>query len=80
MIEELSKRQREVLLLRANGNSCIQIGHKLKVKPQTVYEILGRIYTKYGAEDAPHAVAIALAVGDIGIHEIDVVDQGREAA
>lgn len=72
MIAELSTRQRQVLLLRANGNSCIQIGKLLKITPQTVYETLGRIYIKLGAEDIAQAVAVAIAIGDIGIHEITV--------
>lgn len=78
MIEELSPRQRQVLLLRANGRSCIQIAQMLRITPQTIYEILGRVYAKYNARDIAQAVAVALSLGDIGIHEIDV--PGERAA
>lgn len=76
----LTRRQRQVLLLAANGNTNAAIADWLGITANTVNEILGRAYTTLGAADRAQAVAIALAVGELGVHQIHIPDQQREAA
>ncbi|MEU4502625.1 hypothetical protein [Streptomyces sp. NPDC024089] len=54
----LTRRQREVLLLAANGN--------------TVNETLVRAYRALGVHDRAQAVAVALKVGEFGLDDIHV--------
>jgi len=79
-VKSLTARQREVLALAANGNTNQQIARWLGNTPDTVNKILGLAYQTLGASDRAHAVAIALAIGELGIHDIHVPDQQREAA
>lgn len=76
----LTVRQREVLLLAANGNSNQDIAAWRGVTPNSVAEILSAAYRRLGAADRAQAVAIALAIGELGIHQIVIPDQQREAA
>lgn len=76
----LTARQREVLTLAANGNSNATIAAWRGVTPHSVAEILTAAYRRLGATDRAQAVAIALAVGEIGIHQIHIPDEQREAA
>jgi DNA-binding NarL/FixJ family response regulator len=76
----LTRRQREVLLLAANGNSNADIAAWRGVTPQSVSEILSAAYRRLGATDRAQAVAIALAVGELGVHQIHIPDQQREQA
>lgn len=76
----LTARQREVLLLAANGNSNTAIAAWRGVTQQSVAEILSAAYRRLGATDRAQAVAIALAVGELGVHQIHIPDQQREAA
>jgi DNA-binding CsgD family transcriptional regulator len=76
----LTARQRQVLLLAANGNSNRQIADWLGVTPPSVAEILSAAYRRLGAVDRAQAVAIALAVGELGVHQIHIPDEQREAA
>lgn len=76
----LTNRQREVLLLAANGNSNAEIAAWRGVTQQSVGEILTAAYRRLGARDRAQAVAIALAVGELGVHQIHIPDQQREAA
>jgi DNA-binding NarL/FixJ family response regulator len=76
----LTRRQREVLLLAANGNSNADIAAWRGVTPQSVAEILSAAYRRLGATDRAQAVAIALAVGELGVHQIHIPDQQREQA
>ncbi|MFJ4808530.1 helix-turn-helix domain-containing protein [Streptomyces longwoodensis] len=80
MIRELTARQRQVLLLAANGNTNAQIAAWLNVKPHSVAEVLTAAYRRLGAADRAQAVAIALAVGELGVHQIHIPDAQREAA
>lgn len=75
----LTVRQREVLLLAANGNTNATIAAWLGIRPHSVTEILSAAYRRLGATDRAQAVAIALAVGEIGVHQIHIPDQQREA-
>ena len=79
-MRELTARQRQVLLLAANGNSNAEIAAWRGVTPHSVAEVLTAAYRRLGASDRAQAVAIALAVGELGIHEIHVPDAQREAA
>lgn len=76
----LTARQREVLALAANGNSNQQIAAWLGISPHSVAEILTAAYRRLGATDRAQAVAIALAVGELGVHQIHIPEQQREAA
>ena len=76
----LTARQREVLLLAANGNSNAQIAAWLGISVHSVAEILTAAYRRLGATDRAQAVAIALAVGELGVHQIQIPDQQPEAA
>lgn len=78
-MRSLTVRQREVLLLAANGNSNASIATWLHVSPHSVAEILTVAYRRLGARDRAQAVAIALAVGEIGVHQIHIPDQQRAA-
>lgn len=80
MTGPLTRRQREVLLLVANGNSNAGIASWLGVRPDSVAAILTVAYRSLGASDRAQAVAIALAVGELGVHEIHIPEQQREAA
>lgn len=76
----LTRRQRQILLLAANGNTNPQIGAWLNVSTHTVAEVLTAAYRRLGATDRAQAVAIALAVGELGVHQIHIPDQQRETA
>jgi DNA-binding CsgD family transcriptional regulator len=79
-VSALTARQREVLRLAANGNSNAEIAAWRGVTPHSVAEILTAAYRRLGAKDRAQAVAIALAVGELGVHEIHIPEQQREAA
>ena len=76
----LTARQREVLLLAANGNTNAEIAAWRGVTPHSVAEILSAAYRRLGAADRAQAVAIALAVGELGVHQIHIPDEQREQA
>lgn len=76
----LTRRQREVLALVANGNTNQQIAAWLYIEPTTVNCTLRRIYRTLGASDRAQAVAIALAVGELGVHQIVIPEQQQETA
>jgi LuxR family transcriptional regulator of spore coat protein len=76
----LSPRRHQVLRMVANGYTNAQIARELAIHPRTVDRHLADVYTRLGARDRAHAVAIALTVGELGVHEIFVPDQQREAA
>ncbi|MER7517822.1 helix-turn-helix transcriptional regulator [Streptomyces sp. NPDC126499] len=69
---DLTRRQREVLALAANGNTNAAIAAWLGITPNSVAEILTVAYRRLGAADRAQAVAIALAVGELGIDQIHI--------
>lgn len=79
-MRSLTVRQRQVLLLAANGNSNQAIAAWRGVTAHSVAEILTSAYRRLGATDRAQAVAIALAVGELGVHQIVIPDEQREAA
>ncbi|MCX5202439.1 helix-turn-helix transcriptional regulator [Streptomyces sp. NBC_00237] len=70
MTRVLTRRQRDVLLLAANGNTNAQIARWLGVSSGTVGEILNRAYRTLGAHDRGQAVALALKLGEFGVDDI----------
>jgi LuxR family transcriptional regulator of spore coat protein len=79
-VRSLTVRQREVLALAAIGNSNQEIAAWRGVTVHSVAEILSAAYRRLGAADRAQAVAIALAVGELGVHQILIPDEQREAA
>jgi LuxR family transcriptional regulator of spore coat protein len=79
-MSSLTRRQREVLALAANGNTNAQIGQRLGIVRCTVDRHLACAYEALGARDRAQAVAIALAVGELGVHEINVPQKALESA
>lgn len=80
MIQELTERQREVLVLLANGNTAQQAADRLGVAVSTVRTTVTRILRALNASSIAHAVAIALAIGEIGVHQITINDPEEHAA
>lgn len=76
----LTRRQRETLLLAANGNNNQEIAAWRGITPNSVAQILTAAYRHLGARDRAQAVAIALAIGELGVHEIHIPEQQRGAA
>lgn len=61
----LSRREREVLQLIAEGLETAAIGEELDVSPDTVRTYLRSARSRLGARTRPHAVALALDRGII---------------
>ncbi|MDQ0842435.1 helix-turn-helix transcriptional regulator [Streptomyces sp. V1I6] len=66
----LTRRQREVLLLAANGNTNARIAAWLGVTPHSVAETLTVAYRRIGASDRAQAVAIALRLGLLALDDV----------
>jgi DNA-binding NarL/FixJ family response regulator len=59
----LSKREREILQMVANGSTTKEVARDLGISPHTVKTHLERIFEKLGANDRAQAVAIAIRGG-----------------
>ena len=59
----LSKREREILQMVANGSTTKEVARGLGISPHTVKTHLERIFEKLGANDRAQAVAIAIRTG-----------------
>lgn len=70
MNARLTRRQRQVLLLAANGNTNKAIARWLGVKQHSVAEILTVAYRNLGAADRAQAVAVALRTGELDLDDI----------
>lgn len=66
----LTARQREVLLLVANGNTSEEIARWLWISTDTVNSVLAAAYRALGVHSRAHAVAIALRTGEFGLGDI----------
>jgi DNA-binding CsgD family transcriptional regulator len=62
-VPRLTKREREVLQLTAQGRPAPEIAELLCVSPSTIKSHLQRAYERLGARDRASAVAIALRLG-----------------
>ena len=69
-MKALTRRQRQVLLLVAEGNTNAGIAARLAISAGTVNEILGAAYRSLGARDRTHAVALAIWSGEISLGEL----------
>jgi DNA-binding CsgD family transcriptional regulator len=76
----LSRRQREVLTLAANGNTAAQIGAWLWVTPDTVNTTLQNAYRNLGVHDRAHAVAVAIRLGLIDLEAVTIPDRLADGA
>ena len=63
----LTPRQKEVLLLIARGHTCSEIASILGISYFTVRGHFERAEIRLGARNRPHAVALAVARGDIQV-------------
>jgi DNA-binding NarL/FixJ family response regulator len=61
----LTARERDVLMLVAQGNTNRAVGEQLGIAEETVKGYLSTVMQKLQARDRAHAVAIALSRGDI---------------
>jgi DNA-binding CsgD family transcriptional regulator len=61
----LSQREREVLQLVAEGFEIAAIAERLSLAYATVRTYLRSARSRLGARSAPHAVALALVMGEI---------------
>ena len=67
--EDLTRRERDVLLRVAEGNRNRDIAEKLFISEETVKVHIKHIMEKLGAQDRTQAVAIALRRGIIQLGE-----------
>jgi len=65
----LTKREREILTLVADGNSNRNIAKKLDISEQTIKNHVSAIMRKLNTNDRAHAVVLAIRRGLIRIDE-----------
>lgn len=80
MIEELAPRRRQLLVLKANGLTNQQAADRMGITKNTAESMLSIILRQLGADNITHAVAIGLAIGEIGNHEVDITRPESKAA
>jgi DNA-binding CsgD family transcriptional regulator len=57
---DLSRRERDVLRLLADGHTNLEIGKRLFISPETVRTHVAKLTAKLGAANRTHAVAKGL--------------------
>jgi DNA-binding NarL/FixJ family response regulator len=62
-VSALSKRERQILQMVANGKTTKEVARDLGISPHTVKTHLERIFEKLGANDRAQAVAMAIRMG-----------------
>lgn len=75
MTQPLTRRQAEFLTHRANGHTNQQIATHHHLSIHTVKTTIRHAYQRLGAHDAAHAVAIAIATGQLHPHHIKIPNQ-----
>lgn len=68
--EQLSVREREVLLLAAKGLSSKEVAKKLFISERTVQTHLASIYDKLGSRNKTEALLLALKYGVVTLEEL----------
>ncbi|MBQ7594740.1 MAG: response regulator transcription factor [Synergistaceae bacterium] len=68
--EQLSTREREVLLLAAKGMSSKEVAKKLFISERTVQTHLASIYDKLGSRNKTEALLLALKYGVVTLEEL----------
>ena len=68
--EQLSAREREVLVLAAKGLSSKEVAGKLFISERTVQTHLASIYDKLGAKNKTEALLLALKYGVVTLEEL----------
>ncbi len=70
MPEQLSAREREVLLLAAKGLSSKEVAKRLFISERTVQTHLASIYDKLGSRNKTEALLLALKYGVVTLEEL----------
>lgn len=73
--EQLSAREREVLLLAAKGLSSKEVAKRLFISERTVQTHLASIYDKLGSKNKTEALLLALKYGVVTLEEL-LEDEG----
>ena len=68
--EQLSAREREVLLLAAKGLSSKEVASRLFISERTVQTHLASIYDKLGSKNKTEALLLALKYGVVTLEEL----------
>ena len=73
--EQLSAREREVLLLAAKGLSSKEVASRLFISERTVQTHLASIYDKLGSKNKTEALLLALKYGVVTLEELLADDE-----
>ena len=76
--EQLSAREREVLLLAAKGLSSKEVAKRLFISERTVQTHLASIYDKLGSRNKTEALLLALKYGVVTLEELLEDDDDQE--
>ncbi|MDR1943243.1 MAG: response regulator transcription factor [Synergistaceae bacterium] len=76
--EELSAREKEVLLCAAQGMTGHKVASELSITERTVQAHLASVYNKLGAKNKTEAVLLALKRGIIFLDQLNI-DEGEDA-
>lgn len=57
--QTITKREKQILMLMTEGNTSLQIGHKLSISLKTVETHRKNLLTKFNALNAVHLVYLA---------------------
>ncbi|WP_406325210.1 LuxR C-terminal-related transcriptional regulator [Streptomyces niveus] len=68
----LTPRQRQVLVLAANGHGDTSIGHAIGISRATVRRHLQGAFGVLGVRDRTQAVAVALRLGEVALGDVRV--------
>ncbi len=68
--EQLSAREREVLILASKGFSSKEVAARLFISERTVQTHLASIYDKLGAKNKTEALLLALKYGVVTLEEL----------